>query len=43
MHDRIGSPGFLAAHNAAPARYEAYLAGHPLPAETLILSQHFPL
>ncbi|WP_246719279.1 lytic transglycosylase domain-containing protein [Aminobacter ciceronei] len=35
MHDRFGSPGFLAAYNAGPARYEAYLAGHPLPAETL--------
>ncbi|WP_395447966.1 lytic transglycosylase domain-containing protein [Aminobacter sp. UC22_36] len=35
MHDRFGSPGFLAAYNAGPARYEAYLAGRPLPAETL--------
>lgn len=35
MHDRFGSPGFLAAYNAGPARYEAYLTGHPLPAETL--------
>ncbi|MRX33973.1 lytic transglycosylase domain-containing protein [Aminobacter sp. NyZ550] len=35
MHDRFGSPGFLAAYNAGPARYEAYLNGHPLPAETL--------
>ncbi|WP_406871965.1 lytic transglycosylase domain-containing protein [Aminobacter sp. P9b] len=35
MHDRFGSPGFLAAYNAGPARYEGYLAGHPLPAETL--------
>lgn len=35
LHDRFGSPGFLAAYNAGPARYEAYLAGHPLPAETL--------
>ncbi|MBT1155901.1 lytic transglycosylase domain-containing protein [Aminobacter anthyllidis] len=35
MHDRFGSPGFLAAYNAGPTRYEAYLAGHPLPAETL--------
>ncbi|AWC23639.1 hypothetical protein ASC75_24975 [Aminobacter sp. DSM 101952] len=34
MHDRFGSPGFLAAYNAGPARYEGYLAGHPLPAET---------
>lgn len=35
MHDRFGSPGFLAAYNAGPARYEGDLAGHPLPAETL--------
>ncbi|WP_348640429.1 lytic transglycosylase domain-containing protein [Mesorhizobium sp. B1-1-6] len=34
LHDRYGSPGFLAAYNAGPARYEAYLAGRPLPAET---------
>lgn len=34
MHDRYGSPGFLAAYNAGPARYEAYLAGRALPAET---------
>ena len=34
MHDRFGSPGFLAAYNAGPARYEAYLAGRPLPPET---------
>lgn len=34
MHDRYGSPGFLAAYNAGPGRYEAYLAGRPLPAET---------
>ncbi|MDR3514005.1 MAG: lytic transglycosylase domain-containing protein [Caulobacteraceae bacterium] len=33
--DRYGSPGFLAAYNAGPARYEAYRAGRlPLPAET---------
>lgn len=32
--DRYGSPGLLAAYNAGPARYEAYLAGEPLPAET---------
>ena len=24
MHDRYGSPGFLAAYNAGPGRYEAY-------------------
>jgi hypothetical protein len=34
LHHRYGSPGFLAAYNAGPARYEAYLAGRPLPAET---------
>lgn len=34
MYDRYGSPGFLAAYNAGPGRYEAYLAGRPLPAET---------
>lgn len=34
LHDRYGSPGFLAAYNAGPARYEQYLAGRPLPAET---------
>ncbi|MBD0417147.1 lytic transglycosylase domain-containing protein [Tianweitania sp. Rool2] len=34
MHDRFGSPGFLAAYNAGPRRYEDYLAGAPLPAET---------
>ena len=34
MHDRYGSPGFLAAYNAGPGRYEEYLEGRPLPAET---------
>jgi hypothetical protein len=34
MHDRYGSPGFLAAYNAGPGRYEEHLAGRPLPAET---------
>jgi hypothetical protein len=35
LHDRYGSPGFLAAYNAGPARYEDHLAtGNPLPAET---------
>ncbi len=36
LHDRYGSPGFLAAYNAGPGRYEAYRRGlRPLPAETL--------
>ncbi len=34
MHDRYGLPGFLAAYNAGPGRYEEHLAGRPLPAET---------
>ncbi len=35
MHDRYGSPGFLAAYNAGPARYDRHLAtGRELPAET---------
>jgi len=35
MHDRYGSPGFLAAYSAGPGRYEDHLAtGRPLPAET---------
>jgi hypothetical protein len=35
MHDRYGSPGFLAAYNAGPKRYEEYLAaGRELPSET---------
>ncbi len=35
MHDRYSSPGFLAAYNAGPGRYEEYRAtGRPLPAET---------
>lgn len=34
LHDRYGSPGFLAAYNAGPGRYEASLGGRPLPAET---------
>jgi soluble lytic murein transglycosylase-like protein len=35
MHDRYGSPGFLAAYNAGPGRYEDYRDRHrPLPAET---------
>jgi hypothetical protein len=34
LHDQYGLPGFLAAYNAGPARYEEHLAGRPLPAET---------
>ena len=35
LYDRYGSPGFLAAYNAGPQRYEEYLAGKPLPRETI--------
>jgi hypothetical protein len=35
LHDRYGAPGFLAAYNAGPRRWEDHLAtGQPLPAET---------
>ncbi len=35
MHDRFGTPGFLAAYNAGPGRYAEHLAtGRPLPRET---------
>jgi hypothetical protein len=35
MHDRFGSPGFLAAYNVGPERYARHLAsGEALPAET---------
>lgn len=34
LHDRYGSPGFLAAYNAGPGRYEEHLAGRQLPVET---------
>jgi hypothetical protein len=34
MYDRYGSPGFLAAYNAGPGRYEQHLTGRPLPLET---------
>src|SRR6266700_778955 len=35
LHDRQGVPGFLAAHNAGPGRYERHLAtGCPLSDET---------
>lgn len=33
--DRYGAPGFLAAYNAGPGRYEQSLAGRSLPKETL--------
>jgi len=36
MHDRYGSPGFLAAYNAGPGRYEDYRDHRlPLPPETI--------
>jgi hypothetical protein len=36
MHDRYGEPGFLAAYNAGPDRYEEHVAtGRPLPSETV--------
>jgi len=36
LYDRYGSPGFLAAYNAGPRRYESYLArGIALPGETI--------
>lgn len=35
LHDRYGIPGFLAAYNAGPGRWEDHLAtGRPLPPET---------
>ena len=35
LHDRYGAPGFFAAYNAGPRRYEGHLAtGRPLPDET---------
>ena len=35
LDDRYGAPGFLAAYNAGPGRYERHLAtGRPLPDET---------
>lgn len=37
MYNRFGSPGFLAAYNAGPARYQQHLdSGRPLPRETRI-------
>jgi hypothetical protein len=32
--DRYGSPGWIAAYNAGPGRYQASLRGRPLPRET---------
>lgn len=32
--DHYGSPGWIAAYNAGPGRYEASLSGRPLPLET---------
>jgi soluble lytic murein transglycosylase-like protein len=35
LYDRYGSPGFLIAYNAGPARYEDYVSnGQPLPRQT---------
>lgn len=34
LFDRYGSPGWIAAYNAGPSRYEASLMGQALPAET---------
>lgn len=34
LFDRYGSPGWIAAYNAGPGRYEASLTGRPLPTET---------
>jgi hypothetical protein len=37
MRDRFGSPGFLAAYNAGPRRYEQHLStGRSLPDETIV-------
>lgn len=34
LYERFGYPGLFAAYNAGPARYQAHLEGHALPAET---------
>ncbi|NKL37171.1 transglycosylase SLT domain-containing protein [Rhizobium leguminosarum bv. viciae] len=35
LYDRYGAPGFLAAYNAGPGRYDDFVSnGRPLPAET---------
>jgi hypothetical protein len=37
IHDRYGAPGFLAAYNAGPERYEEYLTtARELPVETQV-------
>ena len=45
MHDRFGSPGFLAAYNCGPACYVDHIAtGRPLPPETVAyVSEVLPL
>ncbi|WP_374658354.1 lytic transglycosylase domain-containing protein [Phenylobacterium sp.] len=45
MYDRYGSPGFLAAYNAGPGRYEDYRdRSRPLPSETVAyVAQLLPL
>ncbi len=35
LFDRYGTPGWIAAYNAGPGRYEAWLKGRPLPSETI--------
>ena len=35
LYDRYGTPGWIAAYNAGPGRYEAWLKGRPLPSETI--------
>jgi soluble lytic murein transglycosylase-like protein len=35
LYDRFGYPGLFAAYNAGPRRYSEYLAGRPLPVETV--------
>jgi hypothetical protein len=43
MHDRYGSPGFLAAYNAGPKRCEEFLtAARELPLETQVYVTSLP-